>query len=120
MLFIDARKLGTMVDRRHKELTDEDVGEISETYHAWRGELKDREYQDVPGFCKSASLEEIQKQGWILTPGRYVGAEEEQDDEEAFEEKMKLLIAQLHEQTRESRMLDEAIAHSMKELVHGA
>src|SRR5438309_10157659 len=59
VLFIDGRKLGTMVDRRHKELTDEDVKRISDTYHAWRGELKGRKYEDVLGFCKSASLEEI-------------------------------------------------------------
>src|SRR5438128_7214704 len=70
VLLIDARKLGTMVDRRHKELADDDVKRISWTYHAWRGELKDKKYRDVPGFCESASLEEIRKQGWILTPGR--------------------------------------------------
>src|SRR5206468_1440634 len=88
VLLIDARKLGTMVDRRHRDLTDADIRKISDTYHAWRGELKGTKYQDTPGFCKSVSLEEIRKHGWMLTPGRYVGAEQQEDDTEAFEEKM--------------------------------
>jgi type I restriction enzyme M protein len=74
--FIDARKLGRMVDRTHRELTDE---EIARTCHAWRGEKDAGEYADVPGFCKSASLEEIRKHGHVLTPGRYVGAEAQKD-----------------------------------------
>jgi type I restriction enzyme M protein len=86
VLFIDARSLGTMVDRRHKELTHEDIMKISEAYHTWRGELKDKEYQDVPGFCKSASLEELKKQEGILTPGRYVGAEQEEEDDQIFKD----------------------------------
>ena len=98
VLFIDARKLGIMVDRRHRELTPEDIKKISDTYHAWRGEPIDGqkvEYKDIAGFCKAVKLEEIRKQGHILTPGRYVGAEEEEEDEEAFEEKMKRLTAEL-------------------------
>ncbi len=74
-LFIDARKLGTMTDRRHRQLTDEDIKKISDTYHAWRGEPingQKVEYQDIAGFCKAVKLEEIRKQGHILTPGRYV------------------------------------------------
>jgi hypothetical protein len=74
-LFIDARKLGTMADRTHRELTDDDIAKIAGTYHAWRGEKDAGEYEDVPGFCKSATLEEIRKHGHVLTPGRYVGAE---------------------------------------------
>ena len=74
-LFIDARKLGRMADRTHRELTDEDIARVAGTYHAWRGEPDAGEYADVPGFCKSAALEEMRKHGHILTPGRYVGAE---------------------------------------------
>jgi type I restriction enzyme M protein len=113
VLFIDARKLGTMVDRRHRELTDEDVRNISETYHAWRGELKDKKYQDIPGFCKSVPLDEIQKRGWMLTPGRFVGAEKEADDAEAFEEKMKRLTLELSEQVNRGRKLDDEIRQNL-------
>ncbi|MBC7232149.1 MAG: N-6 DNA methylase [Chloroflexi bacterium] len=80
VLFIDARKLGRMVDRTHRELTDEDITRIARTYHAWRGEKEAGEYKDVPGFCKSATLEEVRKHGHVLTPGRYVGAEAQEDD----------------------------------------
>jgi len=114
VLFIDARKLGAMVDRRHKNLTYEDVRKISDVYHIWRGEFKDTEYRDILGFCKSASLEEVKAQGWILTPGRYVGAEEEDDDEEAFEEKMKHLSAELSDQMRQGQKLDEEIRRNME------
>ncbi len=93
VLFIDARKMGRMVDRTHRELTDEDIARIANTYHAWRGEKDAGEYADVPGFCKSATLEEIRKHGHVLTPGRYVGAPEQEDDGEPFEEKMKRLVA---------------------------
>ncbi len=88
VLFIDARKMGVMVDRRHRELTDEEIKKIADTYHAWRGK-NGLEYQDIPGFCKSATLEEIRKHNYILTPGRYVGTVEEEEDDEAFEEKIK-------------------------------
>ena len=116
VLFIDARKLGRMVDRTHRELTDEDIARIANTYHAWRGEKDAGEYADVPGFCKSATLEEIRKHGHVLTPGRYVGAEAQQDDGEPFEEKMKRLVAQLREQQAEAAKLDAAIAANLKEL----
>ncbi|MES0873162.1 type I restriction-modification system subunit M [Sinimarinibacterium thermocellulolyticum] len=116
ILFIDARKLGRMVDRTHRELTDEDIARIATTYHAWRGEKEAGGYADVPGFCKSATLEEIRKHGHVLTPGRYVGAEAVEDDGEPFEEKMKRLVAQLREQQAEALRLDAAIAANLKEL----
>jgi type I restriction enzyme M protein len=119
VLFIDARKLGRMVDRTHRELTDEDIARIANTYHAWRGEKDAGEYADVPGFCKSATLEEVRKHGHVLTPGRYVGAEAQEDDGEPFEEKMRRLVATLREQQAEAAELDAAIAANLKELEYG-
>jgi len=116
ILFIDARKLGRMVDRTHRELTDEDIARIAGTYHAWRGEKDAGEYADVPGFCKSATLEEVRKHGHVLTPGRYVGAEAVEDDGEPFDEKMKRLVAQLREQQAEAAKLDAAIAENLRKL----
>ena len=83
-LFIDARKMGTLADRVHRELTDADIAKIAGTYHAWRGDKDASEYADVPGFCKAAKLEDIRKHGHVLTPGRYVGAEAAEDDGEPF------------------------------------
>jgi type I restriction enzyme M protein len=119
VLFIDARKLGRMVDRTHRELTDEDVAKIADTYHAWRAENEAGEYADVPGFCKSAPLEEVRKHGHVLTPGRYVGAEAQEDDSEPFEEKMKRLAATLYQHQAEAAKLDAAIAANLKELGYG-
>ncbi|MEW6301558.1 MAG: class I SAM-dependent DNA methyltransferase [Thermodesulfobacteriota bacterium] len=116
VLFIDARKLGRMVDRTHRELTDEDIARIANTYHAWRGEKDGGEYQDVPGFCKSTTIEEIRQHGYVLTPGRYVGAEVQEEDSEPFEEKMRRLVAQWREQQAEARRLDEAIARNLAHL----
>jgi type I restriction enzyme M protein len=129
-LFIDARKIGTMADRVHRELTETDIAKITGTYHAWRGdritpspstgEGRDGgEYQDTPGFCKSATLEEVRKHGHVLTPGRYVGAEATEDDGEAFEEKMKRLAVTLREQQAEAAKLDAAIAANLKALGYG-
>jgi type I restriction enzyme M protein len=105
-----------MVDRTHLELTEEDAAKIAGTYHAWRGDEGAGEYQDVPGFCKSATLDEIRKHGYVLTPGRYVGAEAAEDDGEPFDEKMKRLAATLREQQAEAVKLDEAIAKNLKGL----
>lgn len=118
-LFIDARKLGTMADRVHRELLDTDIAKIAGTYHAWRGDKGAGEYADVPGFCKRATMEEIRKHGHVLTPGRYVGAEAQEDDGEPFEEKMKRLTATLREQQAEAAKLDAAIAANLKELGYG-
>jgi type I restriction enzyme M protein len=119
VVFIDARKIGRMVDRTHLELTDEDIARIACTYHAWRGEKKARKYEDVPGFCKNAKLDEIRKHGHVLTPGRFVGAAAQEDDGEQFEEKMKRLSAKLRGQMKEGRRLDAAIEANLKELGYG-
>jgi type I restriction enzyme M protein len=130
-LFIDARKLGSMADRVHRELSEADIAKIPGTYHAWRGasstpspsmgEGKDggeREYADVPGFCKSASLDDIRKHGHVLTPGRYVGAGAA-DDDEPFDEKMHRLVATLRQQQAEAAKLDAAITANLRELGYG-
>lgn len=119
VLFVDARKMGSMVDRTHRELTRDDIARIAGTYHAWRGENEAGEYADIPGFCKSASLDEIRKHGHVLTPGRYVGAEAQEDDGEPFDEKMQRLIAQLREQQAEAARLDDAIAKNLEALGYG-
>jgi len=116
ILFIDARKLGRMVDRTHRELTDEDLARIADTYHAWRTGEEENGYVDVPGFCKSASLDEVRKHGYVLTPGRYVGVEPQADDGEPFEEKMKRLVAELREQQAKGARLDAAIAENLTTL----
>ncbi len=116
VLFIDARKLGVMVDRARRELTDEDVNRIASVYHAWRGEKGAGEYIDLPGFCKSITLEEIQKHSHVLTPGRYVGAEEQEDDGESFDEKMSRLSRLWREQRATAVKLDVAIDTSLKGL----
>lgn len=115
ILFIDARKMGLLIDRRHKELTDDEIKKIASTYHAWRGENK-LKYEDVPGFCKSASLEEIRKHEHILTPGRYVGAEDEEEDTEVFDEKMKRLTSELSKEMHEGKKLDEEIKGNLKKI----
>ena len=118
-LFIDARKMGTLVDRVHRELTDEDVAKIAGAYHAWRGDKGTGTYADVLGFCKATKLDDIRKHGHVLTPGRYVGAEAVEDDGEPFEEKMKRLASTLREQQAEASKLDAAIAANLKELGYG-
>ena len=137
-LFIDARKLGTLIDRVHRELTDADLNKITATYHAWRGDVSapgnakpqlgasanqaelglgaPGAYADVAGFCKSATTAEIAAHGHVLTPGRYVGAEEVEDDGDPFEEKMPRLVAELHAQFAESAKLEFAIRKNLKGL----
>jgi type I restriction enzyme M protein len=118
-LFMDARKLGSMVDRVHRELTDDDLAKIVGTYHAWRGDKHAGEYADVPGFCKATKLDEIRKHGHVLTPARYVGAEVTEDDGEPFEEKMSRLAATLREQQAEAAKLDAAIVANLTDLGYG-
>ncbi len=118
-LFIDARNLGSMLDRTHKELTDDDIANIAKTYHAWRGEKADGDYEDIAGFCKSATLEDIKANDYVLTPGRYVGAAEIEDDGIPFEVKMKELTDTLFEQMKEGERLDEVIKGNLKGLGYG-
>jgi len=124
--------MGTLIDRVHRELTDEDLAKIVCTYHAWRGDPHPTSghplpmgegrgegkpgYIDIPGFCKSATTAEIAAHGHVLTPGRYVGAEEIEDDGEPFEEKMPRLIAELNAQFAESARLEAAIRANLKGL----
>jgi type I restriction enzyme M protein len=118
-LFIDARKLGTLVDRVHRELTDNDITKIASTYHSWRGDKGVGKYEDVAGFCKAATLDEVRSHGHVLTPGRYVGTEEVEDDGEPFEQKMKRLVGELNEQFAESARLEAAIKANLRGLGYG-
>jgi type I restriction enzyme M protein len=113
-LFIDARQMGTMKTRVERVLTDEDIEKIAGTVHAWRadGEVADA-YENVAGFCYSAKLAEIEKNGFVLTPGRYVGAADQDDDDEPFDQKMKRLSALLRQQQQEGAKLDAAIARNL-------
>jgi type I restriction enzyme M protein len=118
-LFIDARKMGQLIDRVHRELTDEDIARIAGTYHAWRGDSEAGTYADVPGFCYSAKAEDIAKNGYVLTPGRYVGAEEVEDDGEPFEEKMRRLTSNLNRQFEDSERLEHMVRENLKGLGYG-
>ena len=118
ILFIDAREMGNLVDRTHREFSDEDISKIADTYHAWR-EGRD-EYEDTPGFCKSATLDEIRSHGYVLTPARYVGARVQEEDGELFEERMARLSAEWREQQGEAARLDAAIAANLEQLGFGA
>ena len=134
VLFIDARKMGQLVDRVHRELTETEINRIADVYHNWKcdwermhDEASKRNicldlpppYADEPGFCKSVKLEEICSHGYVLTPGRYVGAADVEDDGEAFDEKMKRLTAMLEEQFTESAKLEEVIKTSLQGLGYG-
>jgi type I restriction enzyme M protein len=115
-LFIDARKMGTLIDRVHRELTEPDLHKIVSTYHTWRSGKAPDKYVDIPGFCKSATTAEIAKHGYVLTPGRYVGAEEVEDDGEPFEEKMNRLVTELNTQFTESAKLEKQIKERLMTL----
>ncbi|MBI2271435.1 MAG: type I restriction-modification system subunit M [Bacteroidetes bacterium] len=117
ILFIDARKLGIMVSRKNKDLTDDDVKKIGEVYHAWRN--KSGKYEDVVGFSKSASIDEVRTNNYVLTPGRYVGTEAEEDDGISFEEKMKTLSTESAEQFKQSAQLEKKIKDNLKSIGYG-
>ena len=120
VLFIDARKLGTLIDRTQRELTPDDLARIVGTYHAWRGDADAKKagakYEDVAGFCKSASLDEVRASQFVLTPGRFVGAEDIEEDDVPFEVRMKALVAKLEGHFAEGRKLEDAIRESLRGL----
>lgn len=116
ILFIDARELGVMISRKQKELTDSDIAQISDTYHNWRSKEYLEKYKDMPGFCKSANIQEIRKNNYILTPGRYIDFKEAEDDGVAFEEKMQQLTTTLKDQMQKAQTLDEAIKENLKKI----
>jgi type I restriction enzyme M protein len=111
ILFIDARKMGSMISRRHRELTEEDILKIAGTYHTWRspGGL----FESVKGFCHAATLDEVRTNNYVLTPGRYVGAEDVEDDGVPFEEKMRELTATLAGQFAKSARLEHDIREKL-------
>jgi type I restriction enzyme M protein len=116
ILFIDARKLGRMADRTHRELDEVDLQRIANTYHSWRGDGVGS-YADVPGFCKTTALDEVRKHGHVLTPGRYVGAEEVEADGEPFADKLARLTQELEGQFAESARLEKAIRNNLATLI---
>ena len=136
VLFIDARNMGELVDRTHRELSDDDIARIAGTYHAWRGRPEgsggernqvfdknlvshDPDYADIPGFCKSATRDEIRAHDHVLTPGRYVGFADFEEDEEPFEAKMERLSAMLYRQFVDSVSLEEAIRDNLEKIGYG-
>ncbi len=114
ILFIDARNLGNMISRKNKMLGDNDLAKISETYHAWRN--TDGDYEDISGFCKAATLEEVEANNFVLTPGRYVGAEDIEDDGIPFEEKVAVITSSLAEQFEKSNLLQERIRLNLSKI----
>jgi type I restriction enzyme M protein len=118
-LFIDARKLGSLVDRTHRELSGDEIDRIASIYHSWRGDPGAAEYEDEPGFCRSATLDKIRDHGHVLTPGRYVGAADAEEDDEPFDEKMRRLTASLREQMADGRRIDALIEANLRELGFG-
>ncbi|MHB1526642.1 MAG: class I SAM-dependent DNA methyltransferase [Candidatus Dormibacteria bacterium] len=116
VLFIDARKLGVMVDRTHRELTDEQIAYIADTYHAWRGEPDAGDYEDLPGFCASATVAQIAESRFVLTPGRYVGSEAEEDDGEPIQEKIARLRTELFDAFEESDRLQAKVRAALERI----
>ena len=114
ILFIDARKIGAMISRKNKAFNDEDIVRIAETYHKWRS--KDGKYADIAGFCKAATLKEVEDNNFVLTPGRYVGAEDVEDDGIPFEEKIAEITSQLSEQFTKNTELQERIKTNLAKI----
>ena len=117
ILFIDARNLGQLVDRRHRELTKEDIQKIADTYHQWRN--LEGKYEDTIGFCKSAILDEVRENNYVLTPGRYVGVGDVEDDGISFEAKMETLTGELSELFVKSRNLEDEIRKNLGRIGYG-
>jgi type I restriction enzyme M protein len=111
---IDARNLGVIVDRTHRELTDDHIARISAAYHAWRGERGTDKYVDIPGFCASARLQQIAEQGYVLTPGRYVDAKEAEEDDELLGEKITRLTNELYQAFDEGRRLQDRVRNELE------
>jgi type I restriction enzyme M protein len=116
ILFIDARELGTMISRKQKELSDKDIAKISDTYHKWRSKEFETEYKDVAGFCKSANIQDVRKNNYILTPGRYIDFKEVAEDGVAFDDKMQILTANLSKQMQRANELDESIKENLAKI----
>lgn len=114
VLFIDGRNLGQMISRRNRELSNEDIAKVASTYHNYKTD--NGEYADIAGFCKVATLEEIKEHDYVLTPGRYVGAEEAEEDDEAFEEKMQRLTTELYDQFAKSHELEAKIKANLEKI----
>ncbi len=116
ILFIDARELGTMISRKQKELSEKDIAKISSTYHNWRGKEFEKEYNDIAGFCKSASIQDVRKNNYILTPGRYIDFKDVEEDIVSFDEKMKLLTGNLKDQMQKAYAIDAAIKENLNKI----
>jgi type I restriction enzyme M protein len=117
VLFINASKLGTLVDRTRKEFSENDIAEIARTYHAWRGEKDAAAYTDVPGFCKAAKLQQIRSHNHVLTPGRYIGAADVEDYDLPFVERFAVLKSKLEEQFAEAEKLTATIRAKLQEIL---
>jgi type I restriction enzyme M protein len=116
VLFIDAREVGTMISRKQKELTQNDILKIANTYHNWRSNDKYEKYQDEDGFCKNINIEEIRKNNYILTPGRYIDFKQIEEDDISFNEKMQGLTAELKQQMEQAGKLDEQIKQNLAKI----
>ena len=115
-LFIDAKNMGKMVSAADRVLTDGDISKIASTVHSWRNEDN---YKDVPGFCFNAEFDDIEKNNFLLTPGRYVGVVDEENDGELFDQKMRRLTGVLKEQQEQGVKLDQQIAENLKRIDYG-
>ena len=116
ILFIDAREIGSMISRKQKELNDADILKIADTYHNWRSKEWKKKYKDIPGLCKSAAIEEVRKNNYVLTPGRYIDFKEVKEDKKGFDKKMKSLTSTLAEQMAQAGKLDKEIKKNLKKI----
>lgn len=117
VLFVDARKLGAMIDRTHRELSDDDLARVAGAYHAWRGERGAADYADLAGFCATATLQQIAEHRYVLTPGRYVGTEEAEAEDEPLDQKIKRLSDDLDEAFAEARTLELRLRKALGSLL---